>query len=77
MISFEVKTTESSISPVELEVFLDKDGLAILLRKLEALQAKHTEHVHMFSTSWGGHELEDQPTVLGSSAIQHVKIYLR
>jgi hypothetical protein len=77
MISFEVKKQRDSNVPVELEVFLDEEGARTLLHKLEALLAKRTDHVHMFSTSWGGYDLEDQPKTADSHPMQHVKIYLR
>jgi hypothetical protein len=76
MISFEVKKPKDGSGPVELDVFLDEDGAKTLLRKLEALLEKRTDHVHMFSTSWGGYDLEDEPKVAESYAIRHVKMYL-
>lgn len=77
MISIEIKAPKPGVTPDEVEISLDADGLRSLLAQLEFLKDGRTDHVNLMSESWGGTHLEDQPRTEAGIAVRHVKILLR
>ena len=73
MISFEL-TNPNSLG--EMEIYLDKDGLAELLAQLKLLSDGKTDHFHMMAESWGGDQLRETPIQRTSMAMKHVKVKL-
>lgn len=55
---------------VEVEVYLDKEGLEDLLKQLSFLK-KEGDHLHFMSPAWGGHELTDKPFGEGNVGMPH------
>ena len=68
MISFEMNDSE------QLEIYLDKIGLAELLAQIRLLDDLKTDHVHLMAGSWGGGHLADEPVNPSAKAIRHVKM---
>ncbi len=77
MLSFELKKTQRSEAPDELEIYLDMAGLESLLAQLNFLKERRTDHVHLMSEAWGGAHLDDQPQSADATALHHVKFLLR
>lgn len=73
MISFEL-TNPNSLG--EMEIYLDKDGLADLIAQLKFLSDGKTDHVHLMAQSWGGDQLRETPIRRTSVAMKHVKLNL-
>lgn len=73
MISFELTNPNN---PDELEIYLDRDGLAGLLAQLKFLCDGKTDHVHLMAESWGGDQLRETPERGTSVALKHVKVNL-
>lgn len=71
MISFEMSDTE------QLEIYLDRLGLADFLAQIKLLDDHKTDHVHLMPESWGGSHLEDEPVNASAKVIRHVKIIMR
>lgn len=59
----------------EIEIHLDFEGANFLIKKLEALISKRTDHIHLMSENWGGHDLESNAIGDGNDVFHHVKIY--
>lgn len=71
MISFEIGDIE------QLEIHLDRNGLADLLAQLKLLDDNKTDHIHLMAESWGGGHLEDEAVNEAAKPIKHVKIIMR
>ncbi len=71
LISFEVREGGTS---EELDVFVDEEGLASLMRQLQFLQDKRTDHVHLMPESWGGSHLAEEAVDSDAKPLRHVKI---
>ena len=75
---------ETDLEGDEVYVHLDADGVVLLRRTLDSLEAepKQPEHDHLFTEAWGGHELEAELTPgrrdagqEANRAVGHVKLY--
>ena len=73
MISFELRNQREI---AELDVYVDRDGLAALLAQLRLLENGKTDHIHLMAESWGGTHLDEEPVGDGSAPLRHVKISL-
>lgn len=63
--------------PSVVEIYLDQEGLDLLLYKLEQLKKDMSEgeHVHLMAESWGVEdELSDDIKGANNSSIKHLKI---
>lgn len=76
MLSFESKPPDKSGMVDELELYMDREGLASLLAQLNILIRGKTEHVHLMAESWGGTHLSEISQGERNSSIRHVKIML-
>ena len=76
MITIELKSAPQGEAPQELEIRVDSEGLASLLSQLGFLRDGRTDHVDLFSASWGGGHLGDRPFSIDGSVIHRVKITL-
>jgi Immunity protein 32 len=63
------------LSEAEIEIYCDRDGLDLLLRKLTILKEKGG-HVHLMSPAWSGHELTEQKQGEQNILINHLCIML-
>ena len=68
-------TVESEDQDV-VHVFANSEGLDSLIRDLTRLRdsTEKTDHVHLFTESWGGYELSEKKFLDNSSLVHHVKI---
>ncbi len=73
MLSIELKKSDLSATPDEIEIVLDGEGLDSLLAQLRFLQGR-ADHVHLMSEAWGGSHLEGIAQTEANSIIHHVKI---
>ena len=75
-LSVEIEKREEA-DPSVVEVYLDREGLDLLLYKLEELKNNMSEgeHVHLMAESWGVEdELSDKVLGVNTTSIKHVKI---
>jgi hypothetical protein len=73
VISFEM--TDATTSD-QLQIYLDREGLADLLAQLKFLSDDRTDHVHLMSESWGGSHLSEEPMRREAGPIRHVTVYM-
>ncbi|MCG8458518.1 MAG: Imm32 family immunity protein [Holophagales bacterium] len=59
----------------ELEIFLDRDALADLVKQLSFLEAPG-DHAHFMTPAWGGNELSEEVRRRGNSILHHLRISL-
>lgn len=76
MISIEIKSESTNTSLQEIELFIDTEGIDVLMGQLSLLKACKTDHLHFMSDDWGGSELSSKPIGDGNAIIHHAKIYL-
>lgn len=74
MISVEIRPTPDGSPAEEVEIHLDAAGLASLLAQLTFLREGRTDHVHLFSTTWGGSDLKEDPVDPANGSVRHLKI---
>ena len=53
------KASEETPAVGEVALCFDEEGRKLLLDRLQKL-GKSPDHVHMFTPSWGGHELSEE-----------------
>jgi Immunity protein 32 len=58
-----------------VEIHSDKEGLDLLLTRLQALKA-HGGHEHLMTPAWAGNELTEEKQGAESELINHLKITL-
>ena len=58
----------------EVEIYLDEEGLDLLLSQLAFLKQKRTDHIHFMTPSWGGDELTEDRQHLDSLLAHHLRI---
>jgi hypothetical protein len=60
-----------------VHVFADSEGLDLLIRDLARLRdsTESGDHAHLFTESWGGHELSEEKFLDKTSLVHHVKIH--
>lgn len=70
-------TFELSKDKDELHICTDIKGLENLIQELTSLlhwsKADKTEHIHLMTEEWGGHELSSESQV--GDILNHVKVY--
>ncbi len=77
MLSFELKKPTTQRDADALEIFLNREGLEVLMTQLQLLLAGKSDHVHLMTETWGGVHLSELPQGDGNSTIHQVKILLR
>lgn len=68
-------TFEHNPDAEELEIFLDHEGLDLLMRKLQTVKDKGG-HVHLMTPAWAGNELSEEIQRPGNTLINHVRVTL-
>jgi hypothetical protein len=59
----------------EVEIFCDREGLALLSRQLGLLK-DGPAHVHFMTPSWAGDELDENRRGEGNDLVNHLRITL-
>jgi hypothetical protein len=77
MLTFELVSPPAGGSPEQLYVYCDRDGLETLIAQLSLIECGETEHIHLFSLSWGDGDLADDPYDPSNTPLHHVKVMLR
>jgi Immunity protein 32 len=63
--------------PEAVELVCDRAGLEELLQQLRWLHDQPPpEHFHLFTPSWAGHELSEEPQREGTRICHHLKVTL-
>ncbi|ACL04441.1 conserved hypothetical protein [Desulfatibacillum aliphaticivorans] len=75
MITTEVKDI-SQTEHAEVEIYLDHEGLGLLLKELKILEAKGG-HVHFMTPAWAGNELSEEKVGAENTLINHLCIILK
>ena len=75
MITTEIKDISRPKSS-EVEIYMDRDGLSFLIKKLKTLESKGG-HVHLMTPSWAGNELNEQLVGEGNTLVNHLCIILK
>lgn len=60
---------------LEVEIYLDQEGLRDLAKQLSFLKQKG-DHLHFFTPSWGGSPLTEEKHREGNTLINHLRITL-
>jgi hypothetical protein len=72
----DVLTVEHNTKDESIEIFCDREGLELLMRKLSVL-AEKGGHVHLMTPAWSGNELTEEKQSDTSELINHVVIALK
>ena len=75
MITTEIKDISNNESS-EVEIYLDREGLSLLIQKLKILESKGG-HVHLMTPAWAGNELSEKLIGEGNSLVNHLCIMLQ
>ncbi len=67
--------TGGNPNEAEVEIFCDREGLDLLLRKLSVLKERGG-HVHLMSPSWAGNELTEEKQGESTVLINHLRVML-
>ena len=78
-LSVEIENTSTGETPSEIEFYFDEEGLDVLMERLNLIKEGKTDHVHLFTPSWGMadddlSELKEKDT---NSLVNHVKLTLQ
>ena len=60
---------------LEVEIYLDREGLADLLQQLGHLN-EPGDHVHLMTATWGGLPLTKQKAVPENTLVNHLRVTL-
>jgi hypothetical protein len=71
-----ILTVEYSPKAEDVEIFCDREGLEVLLKKLNFL-GKNGGHVHLMTPSWAGNELTEETQGNGTDLINHLRIAIK
>lgn len=69
-------TVEHDEKKENIEIFCDREGIELLLKKLTFL-ANNGGHVHLMTPSWAGNELTEDKQGTNTVLINHLKIVLK
>jgi hypothetical protein len=73
-----VLTFELSPTGDEIQIHCDAEGVQTLIRSLARLAQKMTsDHDHLMTPSWAGHELTDEKQGQANRLVNMVTIYYR
>ena len=75
MITTEIKDISKPESS-EVEIYVDREGLSLLINKLKTLESKGG-HVHLMTPAWAGNELNEELIGEGNTLINHICIMLK
>jgi hypothetical protein len=70
MITTEIKDIETP-DKAEVEIFLDRNGIDLLIKKLQWLK-KSGGHVHLMTPAWAGNELSEIKFGKKSTLVNHL-----
>jgi hypothetical protein len=75
MITTEIKDiSKKELS--EVEIYLDREGLSLLIKKLKMLESEGG-HVHLMTPAWAGNELSEKLIGKGNTLVNHLCIMLQ
>ncbi|MFN8598016.1 MAG: Imm32 family immunity protein [Anaerolineae bacterium] len=69
-------TVEHNKREDSIEVFMDKEGLDFLSKRLETLR-KHGGHEHLMTPTWAGNELTEDKQGKNNDLIHHLRLILQ
>jgi hypothetical protein len=75
MITTEIKDI-SKPEGSEVEIYMDREGLSLLIKKLKALESKGG-HVHLMTPAWAGKELNEKLIGEGNTLVNHLCLMLQ
>ncbi len=75
MITTEIKDI-SKPEGSEVEIYMDREGLSLLIQKLKTLESKGG-HVHLMTPAWAGNELNEKLIGEGNTIVNHLCIMLK
>jgi hypothetical protein len=75
-ISLEVRAPLTTGELAEVDMYLDREGLASLLSQLTLLSMNKTDHVHWMTPSWGGNHLSEVRHRADSQLVHHLEVQL-
>lgn len=76
MLKIEVKRPDDSEDPCLIDICMTLEGLRSLLKQLAWLETQRTDHIHLFSEDWGGHDLTVDPNSKTGIPIHQANIYI-
>lgn len=71
-----ILTVEHDEKHENVDIFCDKEGIELLLKKLTFL-INNGGHVHLMTPSWAGNELTEDKQGTDTVLINHLKITLK
>jgi Immunity protein 32 len=71
--AFTVELKGTVEADAEVEIYLDKDALEFLMKRLELLQ-KSKSHAHFATPSWAGNELTENKIGASTTLINQLRI---
>jgi hypothetical protein len=75
MITTEIKDISKPESS-EVEIYLDREGLSLLIKKLKTLESTGG-HVHLMTPAWAGNELDEKLLGESNTLVNHLCIMLK
>jgi hypothetical protein len=69
-------TVEENHQQECIEIFLDKEGLELMVKKLNFL-LKNEGHIHFMTPSWAGNELTEVKQGTNTELINHLRVVLK
>lgn len=77
-ISVEIQHAPQGEEPSEVEFYFDQEGLDVLIKRLCLIKDGKTDHVHLFTPSWGikDDDLSEKKEKDTSCLVNHVKLML-
>ncbi len=53
ILSVEIAKVKKGETPCTVELYFDREGLDTLLQRIQLIRSGKTDHIHLFTPSWG------------------------
>jgi hypothetical protein len=71
--NFTVEIKGSQKRELEVEIYINYQGLESLIKRLELLR-KNGGHTHFMTPSWSGNDLTEEKTIASNDLVNHLRI---
>lgn len=75
-LSFEAPSDQINVKTEEIEIYFDRSGAELLIRRLKLLLENGPGHDHLKTPGWAGTELSENPVGKENDCIHHVILTL-
>lgn len=75
-LTVEIEKAVKGEAPCTVEVYFDREGLDALLERIDLLKTNKTDHIHLFTPSWGAddEDLTEDRMLDKNDLVHHLKL---